>query len=118
MKADEYDNNEDGETSYSSYSRSLGSGQGGSRSGSESSSSSDHDETGSSFELGTDSGSDDDGAGRTTSNDKRKMGKEGEAYTKADLRMVANHVATTLDWDDLNHREKWEPFAEQVRLPF
>jgi hypothetical protein len=114
-KAYEYDSHEDDEFSYQSYARSRGSGHETSESGSESSSSSDHDETGSSFELGADSNSDD-GEGWKTSTDRRKMGKEGEPYTKADLRISARYIASIPDWDDLNHREKWEPFAEEVRL--
>jgi hypothetical protein len=115
-EANESEGYEDNGFRYQSDMRSPNSDYDDSESGSEPSSSSDHDDTGSSFELGTDSGSDDEGAGRKTSNDRHKMGKEGELYTKADLRVAAGYIASVPGWYELNHRERWEPYAKKVGL--
>jgi hypothetical protein len=63
---------------------------------------------------GTASGSDDDGAGKRTSNDQKKMGREGQAFTKADLRVAAEHLASFPNRDELSKSEIWVPFNEKV----
>jgi hypothetical protein len=60
--------------------------------------------------------SDDDGLDVSTGEDEERMAQGGPVFNRADIRMMARHVAGTKNWDDLGSKERWNPFNDRVSL--